>query len=206
MIARNALALSCALLLSVSASAQISPSFMQFLRQYLENETRMGAPSDGQEQDVRELVEALRIVRLSQALGLTDEEAATVVRSLGKWKKDLQRLKYERVRLERELRADLESKAGQEMVAKKFEALMELDLSIAQSTRRLVEAAGKDLSPGQTAKFYLFLGDFDQELRRMINRAKRHAERDEKAGQRLHRRNEPAAPRAPGRPREPRRN
>ena len=206
MIARNALALSCALLLSVSASAQISPSFMQFLRQYLENETRMGAPSDGQEQDVRELVEALRIVRLSQALGLTDEEAATVVRSLGKWKKDLQRLKYERVRLERELRADLESKAGQEMVAKKFEALMELDLSIAQSTRRLVEAAGKDLSPGQTAKFYLFLGDFDQELRRMINRAKRHAERDEKAGRRLHRRNEPPAPRAPGRLREPRRD
>ena len=203
MIARNALALSCALLLSVSASAQISPSFMQFLRQYLENETRMGAPSDGQEQDVRELVEALRIVRLSQALGLTDEEAATVVRSLGKWKKDLQRLKYERVRLER---ADLESKAGQEMVAKKFEALMELDLSIAQSTRRLVEAAGKDLSPGQTAKFYLFLGDFDQELRRMINRAKRHAERDEKAGRRLHRRNEPPAPRAPGRLREPRRD
>lgn len=206
MIARNALALSCALLLSVSASAQISPSFMQFLRQYLENETRMGAPRDGQEQDVRELVEALRIVRLSQALGLTDEEAATVVRSLGKWKKDLQRLKYERARLERELRADLSSKAGEEMVAKKFEALIELDLSIAQSTRRLVQAAGKDLSPVQTAKFYLFLGDFDQELRRMINRAKRHAERGEKAGQRLHRRDTPPAPRAPGRSREPRRN
>lgn len=203
MIARNALALSCAFLLSVSASAQISPSFMQFLRQYLENETRMGAPSDGQEQDVRELVEALRIVRLSQALGLTDKEAATVVRSLGKWKKDLQKLKYERARLERELRADLESAAGEEMVAKKFEALMELDRSIAQSTRRLVEAAGKDLSPVQTAKFYLFLGDFDQELRRMITRAKRHAERDENAGQRLHRRNAPAGPRAPGRPREP---
>ena len=206
MIARNALALSCAFLLSVSASAQISPSFLQFLRQYLENETRMGAPRDGQEQDVRELVETLRIVRLSQALELTDEEAVMVVRRLGKWKKDLQTLKYERVKLDRALRADLESKAGEEVVAKKFEALMELDLSIAQSTRRLVEAAGKDLSPEQTAKFYLFLGDFDQELRRMINRAKRHAERGEKAVQRLHRRNAPAAPRAPGRPREPRRD
>ncbi len=206
MIARNALALSCAFLLSVSASAQISPSVLQFLRQYLENETRFGAQRDGQEQDVRELVEALRIVRLSEALDLTDEEAVLVVRRLGKWKKDLQTLKYERIKLDRELRALLESKAGDKVVAKKLEALMELELSIAQSTHRLVKEAGKDLSLEQTAKFYLFLGDFDQELRRMINRAKRHAERNETSGQRLHRRNEPAAPQAPARPREPRRD
>ena len=88
--------------------------------------------------------------------------------------------------------------------AEALERLKELDVEIARSTHKLVEEASRDLTTEQTARFYLFLGDFDEELRHLVYRAKRHAERkNSKKKADDHR---PASPASPGKPLTPKRD
>lgn len=196
---RTALALAALVLFCVPAAAQVPTDFGEIFRQILENETREQTRQDGAEQDVRELIDTLRLLRLAKALDLTDEETVLMVRRLDKWKIELQTLKYERVVLDQKLRKDLEQGAAPEVISKKIESLMDFDLSIAQSTRRLVGEAANGLSVEKKARFYLFIEDFDQELRRLIMRAKRHADRAEN-GSAKRRPREPRRPHPPATP------
>lgn len=186
-------ALVCVAFMVPIAAAQDLPDAYQIFRQLLENETREVTPEDTKDQDIRELIEALMMVRLSKALALNDEETVLFIRKHSVYRSQFLQQKRKRAEIRRELREALHAKADDATVKAKLDELMRLEVAIAQSTCTMIEESRKDLTLSETAKFYLFIGDFDHELRQLVMRAR---ERSSQNHEQSHRPPSAAKPRA----------
>jgi len=151
----------------------------ELFRSMLEHEARELDVGDVEETDVRELVNMVMTIRLAKRLGLTDEQTLLCARRVGSHKDELLTLKGNRARTTHHLRGILNGDAPEEAVTKQLEKLLNLEHEIAALTGKLVKEAEKDFDVSQTAKLYLFLGDFDNDMRRLIRRAQRLRERYE---------------------------
>ncbi len=165
-------ALMAAALMIPSATAQELPDAYQIFRQLLEHETREVTPEDTEDQDIRELIEALMMVRLSRALDLSDEETVLFIRKNSAHRSQFLQHKRRRAEVRRELRESLSAKADDATVKAKLDEIMRLEAAIAQTTCTMIEESQKDLTLDQAAKLYLFIGDFDNELRQLVMRAR----------------------------------
>ena len=79
------------------------------------------------EDDIRALVETVRMVRLSQELGLTDEQTVVLVRQYNETKELAGKLQKERQELARELRELVNTSAPEDALEKKLEQLVAKD-------------------------------------------------------------------------------
>lgn len=156
----------------VNALAQERPEaeHHQTLREFLENEAGdTGAPAG--ERDLRQLVERIHEVRLVNAVGLSDEQRQALSQRLGRFKVHLATAKGRRGATRKELRDSLDRGLPEDQVRLKLEALLEGEKEIAELHQEMIREAGKDLTVAQTAKLYLFVGDFDAFLHNLILKA-----------------------------------
>lgn len=137
----------------------------------------MGRPAhdDWADRDVRELVGAVMMVRLSRRLGLDDEQTVLMMRRFDEFKEKEGRLKKERQEKMRALRAAVEGDAPAADVDAALEALEAHDRVLAQTKFELFEQAGAGLSAKQRAKLYVFMGEFENEMRSLVQQARRRA-------------------------------
>lgn len=127
---------------------------------------------DVEGQDAREVMETIMIVRLSRELELTDEQSVLLVRHVSEFKDRIREIKEERKETLRGLRQALKSGAEDHALQQKLDAVVQLDHAAVDLTRNMVEEAGRDLTVAQKAKLYVFLGDFEREMRHLVQRAK----------------------------------
>lgn len=151
----------------------------ELIRSMLEHEARELDVEDVEESNVRELINMVMTVRLAKRLDLSDEQTLLFARHVGTYKDELLALKGKRARTTRHLRGILDGDAPEEAVTERLEKLLNLEHEIAELTGKLVKEAEKEFDVGQTAKLYLFLGDFENDMRRLIRRAQRLRERYE---------------------------
>jgi len=139
--------------------------------------------SDWDDRDVHELVETVMMVRLGKAVQLTDEQTAALAQSFQEYRKRI----YERYQARRamhdELRAKLEAGAPEADIRAALEPLLRFDEEIAKLRREGFEASAKaaGLSAIQEARLYWFLEDFEDNMRKMVMRARerRYSDHDE---------------------------
>ncbi len=141
-------------------------------RKLIEDEVSAQSREQAENRDTIELVETLMMVRMSRALGLTDDETVVMIRRIGTYKDQVYALKWKRGRTLDELRQGVSGNASEEFIASRLDMLLDQDESIVSLTRTMIEEAQKDLTIEQTAKLYLFIGDFEQEMHQLILRAK----------------------------------
>lgn len=157
----------------------VPPSQRDVMRYLLERDARAQGVEDVEERSVRELINTVMTVRLAKDLDLSDEQTLLFAKRVGSYKDELLSLKGKRGRTTRHLREILDGDAPEEAVTERLDKLLALEREIAELTGKLVKTAEKDFNIPQTAKLYLFLGDFEEDMRRLINRAQRMRDRYE---------------------------
>ncbi len=137
-----------------------------------------GGPWDGEDApEVREMVEAMRLARLSRALELDDEETVLLIRWYKEHQEQRRALMQERMNILRTLRDQVQGNATDASIARTLEKLMAIDEDIEQVRESAYEKARQRLSVKQQAKLYVFMNDFDREMRAMLQRARENMER-----------------------------
>lgn len=124
------------------------------------------------DKDIRELIETVKMVRLSKELGLTQEQTVVLVGQYNEFKAQIEKLNQERQERLRDLKEAVRTDSDNERIQKALDALMEHDAKITETRRAAFNEVGKDLTIKQKAKLYVFLQEFDQDMRRLIQRAR----------------------------------
>jgi hypothetical protein len=142
-------------------------AFMDTLRQ----QNRDVALSDAAGEDVVKLVDALLVVRLAQALDINKEQTVRLFAHIGKTKDELHEMKWQIGHNRALLREAIANGAPEDQIQKQLEDLLIEEKAVANLVREFVEGAGKDVTVAQSAKLYLFLGDFEQYIVGLLEKA-----------------------------------
>lgn len=126
----------------------------------------------GPEPAARELLEQVMLARLSQDLGLNDEQTVILVRRISKFRDQMQELRQHRNEQMRELKNLVRDKAGDEAIEKCMGAIMAIEEKTFEMRREAVHVAERDLNPSQRAKLFLFLGEFEEDMRKLVQQAR----------------------------------
>ena len=155
----------------VWASAQ-EPSNSQKLetfRKLIEDEA--GTDATAGEGDLHQLVEQILMLRLRKALSLTDDQVQALTQRVGSFKNQLTLMKFQRGAAREQLRDRLDQGFAEDQIRRNLESLLDREEAIAELLHEMVREAGKDLTVPQTARLYLFVGDFESFIRNLIMRA-----------------------------------
>lgn len=141
-------------------------------------------------EEIRDLIDSLRIVKMTEALDLSEEQAIKVFTKMGqveKEKKDLQKKMKESIQ---GLRGLIDSEASEEEIKKSIENIKNLRTSIKDQDEVLVKHLEGVLSVEQQAKCILFMEEFPKHIRKMVEgvRDLRGKEREETDASRRERR------------------
>lgn len=124
-------------------------------------------------QKVYDLIQSYMLVRLKTTLDLTDVQTLNLMKRIGIYKEQLPRLKFQKALLISQLRNRLAQSAPEELIQENLTQLLENDQKTVETLRSMITDAGDELAAPQRAKLYLFVGDFEDDIRRMAFHAQR---------------------------------
>jgi hypothetical protein len=130
----------------------------------------------GNEVDPRELLEQVMTARLSKELALDEQQTVVLVRRFTEFREEMHALRMERGRILRDLRQATRTAQDEEAITENLAALMELDERAARARRELFESASGGYTPWQRARLYIFMTEFEGDMRRMVQRARERHE------------------------------
>ncbi len=130
-----------------------------------------GPGERGPDAKTRDLLEKVMMARVSEELSLNDGQTVVLVRRFGEIRSQVAELRRERKLKQRELKeAVKESQDGVDIEAK-LNAVLAADIAESQARQDLLAYVGEGLTAWQRAKLYLFIVDFEADIRRMLMRA-----------------------------------
>lgn len=124
------------------------------------------------EQDLYDLIQAYMLVRIKNTLDLTDVQTLELMKLAGGYKDQLTRLKFQRGMLIAQLRTQTEKEVDETLIAATLENILANEQQTVVTLGHLVGESKGILSITQQAQLYLFVGDFEQDIRRMATHAK----------------------------------
>ena len=130
-----------------------------------------GNPRQDELNETRKLLEEVLTARLTREFDLDDEATLKLVRGVSEHRDNMRRLNDERNRLLHELRQGLQ-RGTNETTAVNLANLLEIEAQLTAERLEFHHKMDQTLNPEQHARLYLFLHDFDQEMRRLIDRAR----------------------------------
>lgn len=122
-------------------------------------------------QETRELVRTLMMVRMSKELGLDDEMTVVMIRRFDRLKEQETKFRQERRKLLKTLEASFESN-NEEEITNGFNKLVAFDKKSVNQKRKLFDEVCEGLTPTQKAKLYVFKEKFEKDMRKMIQQAR----------------------------------
>lgn len=122
-------------------------------------------------EDVIELVDALLMVRLAETLNLDSTEMVQLSKRVGTHKDRLHELKWQIGGNRQALREAIASGAPAHELNERVNDLLLQEQAVANLVREFVEGAREDVTEHQAAKLYLFLGDFEDYIVDLLQRA-----------------------------------
>jgi len=137
------------------------------------------APPGTDSVSARQLVQEIMTARLARELALSDEQTVIMLKRFTEYRSQLDAFKKERQELTKALRASISGKEPDTKIEARLKALAELDGKIVEFKKSLYDSASEGLSVAQRAKLYVFLSDFESDMRKLIQKAR------EQSGQRM---------------------
>ncbi|MBN2308775.1 MAG: hypothetical protein JXR94_07385 [Candidatus Hydrogenedentes bacterium] len=135
---------------------------------------QMGPLGNLQDRDARELIEMVMMVRLSKELELADEQTVVLVRKFQQVKEKVEALKIERATVIDALRASVRKGDSDAVITAGLDRLIAIDRQVADARIEAFQDIGKDLTPTQQAKLYMFIQEFEEHIRRLVARAREY--------------------------------
>lgn len=124
------------------------------------------------ERDAREMVEVVMMVRLSKELGLSEEETVLLVRRMSEFRDDVQKAQRRRRELMDAIRKAIAEGAEDEAILAHLDELKSIDRRLNNIKLEAHDKLAEGLTVQQQARLYLFLQDFDENMRRMVQRVR----------------------------------
>ncbi|HEX71944.1 MAG TPA: hypothetical protein ENN65_01335, partial [Candidatus Hydrogenedentes bacterium] len=140
----------------------------------LRHPRRPRRPDLGPDAEVRELLQQVMIARVSEELALNDEQTVMMVRRFSEFRDQMRELMQHRGELVQGLERMLREGAEGPALEERLGAITGLDMEISQARLRIFEQAGEGLTPWQRAKLYLFVSDFESEMRALVQQAREY--------------------------------
>ena len=125
--------------------------------------------SDG---ELSELIQSVMAAKLSRELGLNEEQTVLMVRRFSEFREQLNGMKRQRQDKLKALRAALRDRLPDEHIETALQDLIAHDLKTLEMRKDAYEQAAGNLSTSQRAKLYVFLSDFEGDMRRLIQKAR----------------------------------
>lgn len=129
-------------------------------------------PDAWKDQEIREMVTTVMMVRMSRELELSDEQTVLMVRNFSELRDKLTDLGEKRGKLIDTLRDKVDNHAPDSEIEPLLDQLMSIDDQREAARREAFEKAGADLTVSQRAKLYIFTQDFEWHMRRLIMKAR----------------------------------
>jgi hypothetical protein len=125
--------------------------------------------------DPRQTVETVMMVRLTEELQLNDEQTVVMVRRLRELREDLVALKRERGVHVRALKQALEEQAPDAAISASLDTLLAHDRRLETFKQDKLAMLSEGLTASQRARLYVFLNEFEDDMRQLVNRAQERA-------------------------------
>ena len=134
---------------------------------------------------IRENINTLRLLRMTQVLDLTEEQAAKIFPALNRTEKEKRGINRQIGQKLKELRLILaKEKPEEQEIEKLMEDLKELRNTLKTKDEELEKIIEENLTLVQRAKYLVFLVDFSRGLREKIDRARKLQKRLEEKNKR----------------------
>jgi hypothetical protein len=144
---------------------------MQKFTELVRSENRDVPLSGFANDDVIRLVDALLMVRLTQALDLSQQQSIKLSAHVGAHKDQLHQLKWQIGARRAALRESIETGDADDEIQQQLDDLLIQEQAVARLVSDIVSGAGQDVSVEQSVRLYLFLGDFEQYIVGLLERA-----------------------------------
>jgi hypothetical protein len=129
-------------------------------------------PEKEADAEVNELIQSVMAAKLSKELGLNEEQTVLMVRRFSEFREQLGALKRERQEKLKALRIALREHQPDETVERALDDLIAHDLKTLEFRKDVYQKAAGNLSVSQRAKLYVFISDFEGDMRRLIQKAR----------------------------------
>lgn len=129
-------------------------------------------PQDWEDKDLRELIDTVRMYRLSKVLELSDEQTVMLMRRYDDFKKQIASIWEKRGKTMELLRQKVESNAPESEIEEVLNSLVQLEEESFRAKNELIQKTGEGLTIRQRAKMLLFLQDFERDMRRLLEKAR----------------------------------
>lgn len=134
-----------------------------------------GRESDAKEtpgsQDSRKLLEEVLMARLTRELALDGEQTVLMVRHLAEYRERMAALRRERMQLVRALRESVRESKDEATIETRLNALLTHDQKLAEARTAFLNPEDLELTAWQQARLFLFVQDFEGDMRRLLKRA-----------------------------------
>jgi len=135
---------------------------------------------------IRENINTLRLLRMTQALDLTEEQAAKIFPAMTRISKEKREIYKEIGQKMKELRLILtKEKPEEHEIESVIEDLKRLRNAIQSKDKELEKIIEKNLNLVQKAKYLIFAVDFYRGLREKVDKARRLQKKSDDRGQRI---------------------
>jgi hypothetical protein len=138
----------------------------------------------GPGQETRKLLEQVMIARLSKELSLDDEQTVLLVRRFAEQKQEVVSLNRERQVRMRELSASVQDGKDEGLIEERLAAVRDIDTKLHIAKTATLESLGEGLTPWQRARLYLFLVEFESDMKRLLQKARERNAPDAGEGRR----------------------
>jgi len=143
----------------------------------------MPPPPPGEEEaNMRDLMRDVMAARLAKELGFNDEQTVLLVKTISDYKDQLDAIRKERNKMARELKALVQGGDPNAPIEPKLNELMQQDLKAVELKKQGYERLSKDLNISQKAKLYLFITDFESDMRRLVHQARQRQQEQDQEG------------------------
>lgn len=123
--------------------------------------------------DPREIIEKVRIYKLTETLDLTEEQMTKFFLHLKDMRKNEQDFQDQRMVLLQELRNLVKTNAREQEIINILNKFQELQKKRLTNQMQEIESLKKILTPVQQAKFLIFQENFEREIRALIREVRK---------------------------------
>lgn len=138
---------------------------------------RGGHPGGFPDEDLRDMVSTIMMVRVSRSLELTDEQTVIMVKHMQEMRDSLSKLYDERDKTMNALR-EVTAKEGatDDEINAQLQALISIDDKRLQAKKDAFDKISSGFTAKQKATLYITLQEFEGQMRKMMSRAKEMGE------------------------------
>ncbi len=123
--------------------------------------------------DPREIIEKVRIYKLTEALDLTEEQTTKFFPHLKEMRKTEQEFQKQRLELIQKLRDLLKNNTPEQEIVNVLNKFQEIHKKRITAQMKEIEDLRQILTPVQQAKFMIFQEDFEREIRELIREVRK---------------------------------